>query len=690
MEPLSADDPRQIGEFSLRARLGAGGMGRVYLAFSPGGRAVAMKVVHPGLANDPEFLRRFRNEVAAARAVSGMYTAPVVSAGVDDNPPWLATAYVPGPPLAEVVSRYGPLPETAIWRLAAGLTEALSVVHSCGLVHRDLKPGNVLLAADGPHVIDFGISRAFEGTSVTSTGMVVGTPGYMSPEQAEGQQAGPPSDVFSLGCVLAYAATGNAPFGGGSAAGVLYRVVTAEPDLSEIPANLRQVLAACLAKNPAQRIGLAQLGPMIAALGPPMPGMLGAFWPEPLANVIAADQPHTVTQLSAPPVSAPPVSAPPVSAAPVSAPPVSAPPVSAAPVSAAPVSPAQGGWTAQVQQPMAGQPGPMPQAPMPGVAGAQGVTGHAPMVADGYYSAAAYNMGAGNQAAAGPMSPGPAPAQPQYGQPPVGQPQYGQPSVGQPSVGQAWSPPYQADQQQAPWQQPNAAPPQPNTPGSPYEAQYGAPSWPQQAGQGPSGPSGPWSQQQPAYGGSWPGSGQLSGPSGPRFPSPATPLAQYTPARQRPPKSEIPPPVLSAVRLMYLGAAITLLDVILGALAAAVHEAYWVKYQNAVRPSVRVAAQHAQTAAGLLDLTVVVGGAVGIVCWLVVATACRRGRSWTRIASTVLLTLDAACLVTDLVNIHSDLGVNAISLIVWIIGVAATVPLWGRQASNFFAAWRTR
>ena len=309
MEPLSADDPRQIGEFSLRSRLGAGGMGRVYLAFSPGGRAVAIKVVHPGLAADPEFLRRFRNEVAAARAVSGMYTAPVVGAGIDDDPPWLATAYVPGPPLAEVVSRYGSLPETAVWRLAAGLTEALRAVHACGLVHRDLKPGNVLLAADGPHVIDFGISRAFEGTAVTSTGMVVGTPGYMSPEQAEGQQAGPPSDVFSLGCVLAYAVTGNAPFGGGSAASILYRVVTGQPDLSGVPASLRQVITACLAKNPAQRIGLAQLGPMIAALGPAISGKLGAFWPEPLASIIAADNTHPVTQVSGSPVSAPPVSA---------------------------------------------------------------------------------------------------------------------------------------------------------------------------------------------------------------------------------------------------------------------------------------------------------------------------------------------------------------------------------------------
>ncbi|HEX8004971.1 MAG TPA: serine/threonine-protein kinase, partial [Trebonia sp.] len=211
MEPLSANDPRTAGEFQLRARLGAGGMGRVYLGFSPAGRAVAVKVVHPELARDAEFRRRFAREVATARAVSGMYTAPVVASGLDDDPPWLATAYVPGPSLAEAVAEHGPLAEAAVWRLAAGLTEALQAVHACGLVHRDLKPANVLLAADGPRVIDFGISRALDGTSVTATGMVVGTPGYMSPEQAEGVRTEAPSDVFSLGCVLAYAASGNAP-----------------------------------------------------------------------------------------------------------------------------------------------------------------------------------------------------------------------------------------------------------------------------------------------------------------------------------------------------------------------------------------------------------------------------------------------------------------------------------------------
>jgi hypothetical protein len=286
MEPLSASDPQAVGEFKLHARLGAGGMGCVYLGYSRAGRAVAVKVIHPELARDPEFRHRFSREVAAARAVSGMYTAAVVADGVNADPPWLATAYVPGPSLSDVVSRHGPLPQAATWRLAAGLAEALGAVQACGLVHRDLKPANVLLAPDGPHVIDFGISRACDGTSVTATGSVVGTPGYMSPEQAEGAEAGPASDVFSLGCVLAYAATGNAPFGTGSAASVLYRVVTAQPDLTSVPPPLRDVITACLAKDPAQRPGVAALGAMIAQAGPALAGPPTSFWPDDVAAVI--------------------------------------------------------------------------------------------------------------------------------------------------------------------------------------------------------------------------------------------------------------------------------------------------------------------------------------------------------------------------------------------------------------------
>jgi hypothetical protein len=215
-----------------------------------------------------------------------VYTAPVVAAGLDDDPPWLATAYVPGLSLADVVARHGALPEVAVWRLAAGLAEALRAVHACGLVHRDLKPANVLLASDGPHVIDFGISRAFDGTALTAVGMVVGTPGYMSPEQAEGDQVGTASDVFSLGCVLAFTASGNAPFGAGSAASVLYRVVTGQPDLALVPERLREVISACLAKSPSQRPDLATLGAMITRVGPAVAATPTSFWPAQVAEVI--------------------------------------------------------------------------------------------------------------------------------------------------------------------------------------------------------------------------------------------------------------------------------------------------------------------------------------------------------------------------------------------------------------------
>jgi len=286
MDPLSANDPRTVGEFQLHALLGHGGMGRVYLGFSRAGRAVAVKVVHPELARDQQFVRRFRQEVAAARLVSGLYTAPVVTAGLDDDPPWLATVFVPGPSLASLISSHGPLPEAAGWRLAAGLAEALQAVHSSGLIHRDLKPANVLIAADGPHVIDFGISRTFDGTTLTAKGMVVGTPGFMSPEQASGAEVGQASDVFSLGCVLAYAAAGVQPFGEGSAPAVLYRVVSGQPNLATIPPGLRGIVAACLDKNPAGRPGLAALAAMISRDAPAVAASPTSFWPSPVAEVI--------------------------------------------------------------------------------------------------------------------------------------------------------------------------------------------------------------------------------------------------------------------------------------------------------------------------------------------------------------------------------------------------------------------
>jgi outer membrane protein assembly factor BamB len=296
MEALQPGDPRVAGQFRLRARLGAGGMGRVFLGYSPAGRAVAVKVCHPEFAADPSFVRRFALEVDAARAVNGLYTAQVVDAGPDDDPPWLATSYVPGPSLLEAVGAYGPLPEPAVWRLAAGLAEALRAVHARGLVHRDLKPTNVLLATDGPRVIDFGVARALDATSLTATGITFGTPSYMSPEQAEGRPAGPASDVFALGSTLCFAATGGTPFGDGDPPSVLDRVVRAAPALDAVPGQLRGLIAACLAKDPADRPDLAAILRACQARAPqpddPDFGAFGgtSFWPGQVAALIAAHQ----------------------------------------------------------------------------------------------------------------------------------------------------------------------------------------------------------------------------------------------------------------------------------------------------------------------------------------------------------------------------------------------------------------
>jgi outer membrane protein assembly factor BamB len=308
MEALTAADPQAVGEFRLRARLGAGGMGQVFLATSPGGRMVAIKVIHPELARDSEFVRRFRAEVEAARRVSGMYTAPVVAAGVEDWPPWLATAFVPGPSLADIVSRYGPMPVPALWRLAAGLADALRAIHAAGLVHRDLKPANVLLASDGPRVIDFGISRAVTDSRLTATGAIIGTPSYMSPEQVEGNVAGPASDVFSLGSVLAFAASGMPPFSagpGGSSASVMYRVVHAPPELGMVPAEVRELIQACLAKEAAWRPDLGQVAARSAAAAEYLGMSPVAFWPPEVARVIEAQQAALAAEVEALPVPSP-------------------------------------------------------------------------------------------------------------------------------------------------------------------------------------------------------------------------------------------------------------------------------------------------------------------------------------------------------------------------------------------------
>ena len=286
MKPLAESDPRQVGPYRTLAELGRGGMGRVLLGSSPDGRLVAIKLVRDVFTDDEGFRARFRHEVAASRRVSGAYTAPVLDADPDAPTPWLASAFVHGPSLQQAVDQGGVLPEEPALRLAAGLAAALAEVHRTGLVHRDLKPANVLLAEDGPRVIDFGIARATEpgaeASRLTHTGWFVGSPPYMSPEQAEGAELTPAADVFSLGSVLVMACTGGSPFAGTSAPQALYRVVHTEPDLAALPPRLRRVAAACLAKDPDERPGTAELreliGEMAASARP---------WPAPVAALIA-------------------------------------------------------------------------------------------------------------------------------------------------------------------------------------------------------------------------------------------------------------------------------------------------------------------------------------------------------------------------------------------------------------------
>ncbi|MEU9954498.1 serine/threonine-protein kinase [Streptomyces sp. NPDC050982] len=251
----------RIGRYRLLRTLGAGGMGRVCLARSEGGRTVAVKLIKPELAAEPEFRERFRLEVAAARRVSDRWTAPVLDADTEAETPWVATGYIAGPSLEHIVSPngHGPLPAPSVRTLAHGLASALLDIHGAGLVHRDLKPSNVLITIDGPRVIDFGIARALDavpGSTPTSSGVLVGSPRFMSPEQLRDEPVGPAADVFCMGTVLAYAATGQTPFGGGGSGGVhavMFRIAQEEPDLTGIEEPVRGLIADCLAKDPAAR-----------------------------------------------------------------------------------------------------------------------------------------------------------------------------------------------------------------------------------------------------------------------------------------------------------------------------------------------------------------------------------------------------------------------------------------------------
>jgi DNA-binding beta-propeller fold protein YncE len=275
MESLRPGDPVNVGGYQLIGRLGAGGMGQVFLGISPGGRKVAVKLLRPDHVGAGQFRERFAREIQAARRVGGFHTAQVVDADAKADPPWMVTAYIQGPSLQDAVGSRGPFGGAELRALGAGLAEGLAAIHACGLVHRDLKPNNVILAEDGPRIIDFGIARTVDAGTMTTAGAVVGTYAYMSPEQVRGDPAGPASDVFSLGSTLVFAASGRLPFGREPMVTVMYRIAKEPPDLTGVPEGpFRRLIAACLDKEPANRpdlaVVLARLNqPDLGAAAPP-------------------------------------------------------------------------------------------------------------------------------------------------------------------------------------------------------------------------------------------------------------------------------------------------------------------------------------------------------------------------------------------------------------------------------------
>ncbi|MFB8002176.1 serine/threonine-protein kinase [Nocardia sp. NPDC056000] len=277
IRPLAQGDPQRIGRYRILGVLGSGGMGRVLLGAGPDGRLVAVKQVHAHLLGEVEYRARFRREVTASTRVSGAFTAPVVDFDVDTPTPWLASVFVVGVPLDKVVTGYGPLPPVAVRMLAAGLASALQAIHQAGLIHRDLKPANVLLAEDGPRVIDFGIAQAAENQGLTEAGSVLGSPAYMSPEQALAEPLTPASDVFALGSLLVMAATGESPFAAASMAYTLFNIAHVEPNLSTVPPELRDLVGWCLGKDPSSRPTPTQI---LDYLG--RPPERGHIWPEPV------------------------------------------------------------------------------------------------------------------------------------------------------------------------------------------------------------------------------------------------------------------------------------------------------------------------------------------------------------------------------------------------------------------------
>jgi len=298
MERLRAEDPVAIGRFELRARLGAGGMGQVYLGQAAGGELVAVKVVHAGYAADAQFRARFGREVRIARQVRASWAVTVRDADPDASQPWLATEFVSGPALDRLVANDGPLAASALLVLAVRLAGALAELHAMGLVHRDLKPSNVLVAADGPRLIDFGIARAVDSTKITHTGMAVGTPAFMSPEQATGEPEGTASDVFSLASVLVFAASGQGPFGQtATPVAMLKRVVGDVPDLSGLPDELRPELGRCLAKDPIARPVAAELAARLGTIAQRAPA---DAWPPAAVVALTRQAERAVDELTGP------------------------------------------------------------------------------------------------------------------------------------------------------------------------------------------------------------------------------------------------------------------------------------------------------------------------------------------------------------------------------------------------------
>jgi Protein kinase domain len=282
MDSLRPGDPRRVGHYVLTGRLGAGGMGEVFFGRSRAGRPVAVKLIYPVFAHDDEFRRRFRLEVEAGRKVGGFHAAQVVDADPDAERPWMVTAFVAGPSLERMLTEHQALPLDSVRVLGAGVAEALGAIHAAGLIHRDLKPSNILMAEDGPHVIDFGVARAIDDPGLTARS---GTPGFMAPEVLLGEPLTSACDVFALGMVLA-CASGIRPFGLGMAEAIGYRVVHEEPDLSGLDPQIRDVVAACLAKEPAQRPAPARILELLADPDPP-----GQWLPPPLQTTITTGEP---------------------------------------------------------------------------------------------------------------------------------------------------------------------------------------------------------------------------------------------------------------------------------------------------------------------------------------------------------------------------------------------------------------